>query len=99
STVTASWAAYWGRRDMAKQQASDDQVAPLSYAFDANAAPGSVLSYEQLQSRRKIAEELAGRQLGYPKNIGEGIYAGAKGLTDAYGERQVAEADAKFRAA
>jgi hypothetical protein len=81
---------------MAKQQQAinDDQSAPLSYAFDANAAPGSALSYEQLQSRRKIAETLAGRQLGYPKNIGEGIYAGAKGLTDAYSERQVAEADA-----
>jgi hypothetical protein len=51
---------------------------PLSF-FLANAPAGSPLSYEALQSRRKIAEALLGRRSPFPKSIGEGLtYFGEK---------------------
>lgn len=44
-----------------------------SFSFLANAPPGSPLSYQALQTRRKIAEEMLGRRLPFPKGIGEGL--------------------------
>jgi hypothetical protein len=58
--------------------------------FFANAAKNSPLSYEALQTRRKIAESLLGRrsQLPFPKTLGEGLTYASKELADAYENRQ-----------
>src|SRR5436190_7683909 len=46
---------------------------PPGSIFWGNAKPGSPLSYEALQTRRKIAEALLGQGSPYPRNVGEGI--------------------------
>jgi hypothetical protein len=56
--------------------------------FDFNA--NEPLSYEALQTRRKIAEQMAGRRAQpYPKNVGEGIFSAADSLADAYGQKSL----------
>jgi hypothetical protein len=51
---------------------------PFSF-FYADAPTGSPLSYEALQSRRKIAEAMLGKRSPFPKTIGEGLtYLGEK---------------------
>jgi hypothetical protein len=51
---------------------------PTSFFF-ANAKPGEPLSYEALQTRRKIAEQLMGKRSPFPKTFGEGLtYAGER---------------------
>ena len=45
---------------------------PFSYIFNAQPRPGmAVPSYEQLQTRRKIAASLMAQKHPYPRNIGE----------------------------
>src|SRR4051812_19941570 len=58
---------------------------PLSFIFNAKPTPASAVpSYEQLQTRRKIAAAMmAQRSKGYPKTLGEGLTA----IGDAIGER------------
>ena len=52
-----------------------------SYIFSSDPKSG-LLTYEQLQARRKIAAALATRNRGYPKNIGEGLTALGEGFGD-----------------
>ena len=57
---------------------------PFSYIFNAQPRPGmAVPSYEQLQTRRKIAASLMAQKHPYPRNIGEGLSA----IGEAIGER------------
>jgi hypothetical protein len=67
---------------------------PMRSFFYGNAPAGSPLSYEALQTRRKIAEQLMGRRSPYPKNIGEGLtYIG-----EAIGDRmQMADLERRER--
>jgi hypothetical protein len=66
---------------------------PLSFAFWTGQPANTSLSYDALQSRRRIAEALAGKAAGraFPKNIGEGIYSAASDLTDAWQMRGLDE--------
>jgi hypothetical protein len=56
----------------------EDLAAVPSY-FQGNAKPGEPLSYQALQTRRKIAEQLMGKRSPFPKTFGEGLtYAGER---------------------
>jgi hypothetical protein len=67
---------------------------PLSFAFWGDQSADSPLSYQALQTRRKIAEQLMGRRSPFPKTIGEGLtYVG-----EALGDRmQLAELERQER--
>jgi hypothetical protein len=68
-----------------------DTYNPFSYIFNANAKPGEPLSYEALQSRRRIAEALMGKRSPFPKTFGEGLtYAGER-IADVINARNLAE--------
>jgi len=55
-----------------------DEQNPLSFAFRTD-TPAGPLSYEALQTRRKIAEQLMGKRSPFPKTLGEGLtYAGER---------------------
>ena len=72
-----------------------DPNAPAPTIFWGNAKPGDPLSYEALQTRRKIAEALMGKRSPFPKTLGEGLtYAGEK-FADAMDMREL---DAQDRA-
>lgn len=68
---------------------------PLRSYFYGNAPADSPLSYNALQTRRKIAEQLMGRRSPFPKTIGEGLtYVG-----EAIGDRmQLADLDRREQA-
>lgn len=71
---------------------TDTNSFPSSFFF-ANAKPSEPLSYQALQSRRKIAEALASRRSAFPKTLGEGLtYAGEK-FADAFDVRNLDEQD------
>jgi hypothetical protein len=56
-----------------------DFIDRNKYYFFGNEPASSPLSYEALQTRRKIAQELLGKASPFPKNIGEGLtYLGEK---------------------
>jgi lysozyme len=58
---------------------ADPEETLPQFSFLANAPAGSPLSYQALQTRRKIAEQLLGRRLKFPQGIGEGLtYLGEK---------------------
>jgi hypothetical protein len=65
----------------------------LTYAFSGSAPAGDPGSPQALETRRKIAIAMLGRdRKGYPKNVGEGLTA----IGDALGERsQLAQLDAQ----
>jgi len=67
---------------------------PVRSYFWGNEKPDSPLSYNALQTRRKIAESLMGRRSPFPKNIGEGLtYVG-----EAIGDRmQLSDLDRRER--
>jgi hypothetical protein len=53
------------------------------------------LTYDQVQQRRKIAEQMRG-SIGAPKNVGEGIQAIAKALVARGADRQASQADQRL---
>lgn len=62
--------------------------------FRTDVAAGAPMSYEALQTRRRIAEQLAGKRSPFPKNIGEGLTY----LGEALGDRwRLGELDAADR--
>ena len=72
---------------------------PLSFFF-ADAKPEDPRSYASLQTRRRIAEQLAGKRMGFPKTIGEGLtYLGEslaeRRMLDDLDRREQAEGSAR----
>jgi hypothetical protein len=69
------------------------------YDFLADAPAGSPLSYEGLQSRRKIAEALAAQQgrRGYPQTVGEGIASIGTSVADAMRMAKLDAQDKEFQ--
>src|SRR4249919_875830 len=56
-----------------------EHLAAVPSYFQGNAKPGEPLSYQALQTRRKIAEQLMGKRSPFPKTFGEGLtYAGER---------------------
>jgi hypothetical protein len=69
------------------------ETNPLSYAFWAGTPSNSPLSYDALQTRRKIAEQLMGKRSPFPKTFGEGLtYAGER-FADVLDERRLDAAE------
>jgi hypothetical protein len=65
---------------------------PFSF-FYPDAPAGSPLSYESLQSRRKIAEALLGKRSPFPKTIGEGLTYAGESIADIAMQRKLDEAE------
>lgn len=55
---------------------------PLSFSFWADEPNSSPLSYDALQSRRRIAESLLGKRMPFPQNAGQGIAYLTEKLSD-----------------
>jgi hypothetical protein len=71
---------------------------PFSYIFNANDTAGPQ-SFEALQMRRKIAEQMAAqKRQPYPKNIGEGISSAADSLAGAWDQRNLEKRLAAYAA-
>ena len=64
-------------------------MAEPSSFFFADARADSPLSYEALQSRRRIAEALLGKRSPFPKNIGEGLTYLGESLSDRWMQNEL----------
>jgi hypothetical protein len=72
----------------------------MSDTYDSNIFGGSTgLSYEDLKRRRAIAQALAAKEHGYPKNIGEGIFSLGQSVGDILSERGLKQDELKQRVA
>jgi hypothetical protein len=83
--------------------ALEDLIDRNKYFFFGNEPAGSPLSYEALQTRRKIAAELLGKRTPFPKTAGEGLTYLGEALADRrmldyldQQERGIAARDAAF---
>ena len=67
----------------------NNPLDPVQSFFFANAPAGSPLSYQSLQTRRKIAEALLSKRtaLPFPKNLGEGLTYASDRLANAFDDR------------
>jgi hypothetical protein len=70
---------------------------PTSFFF-ADAKPNSPLSYEALQTRRKIAEQLLGKRSPFPKTLGEGLTYLGESLADRARMNELDKLDAERQA-
>lgn len=70
---------------------------PTSFFF-ADAKPNSPLSYEALQTRRKIAEQLLGKRSPFPKTLGEGLTYLGESLADRARLNELDKLDAERQA-
>ena len=67
-----------------------------TYSFFANPTAGG-LSYEQLKQRRAIAQALASRSKGFPKNVGEGMTYLGESIGEGLQDMALRRAEADYR--